>query len=362
MKLMWFAESYTPYNNNLFNVTSGIDDVYLKVVYRNKLDNMHFFTISENVEYNYEYSSNLNIRLILEFMKSDYIIFTGMKSSIRKFLLIYCLILGKKYSFWTDTPPNNYFSGLKGYIKKVFFKLFTLRIDKICTTGVNGINFFKNNSFQNKNIVNLPFFLDLNEPDMFNTNKLTYSGNINENKDFMVCLSGKLVAFKNYEIALNIADELINVLGYSNIKFVLCGEGEERNKYEKIITDKLLQNNFILTGWLDNEKLDYFYKNGNLFLHTSLLDPYPTVVLKAMIYSLPVIGFEGAGSVADRVINDYSGYVIKNNDIKEMTHKIEYLVKNKSIAEEYGKNARKTAEQWNDSNAQNVLRNILFLS
>jgi glycosyltransferase involved in cell wall biosynthesis len=361
-KVLWLAESYTPYNAFLFQTLYEIKDIDLKIIFRVKRDSFHYFPESSSYHFNFEHKHSFSFKLLSELLKSDFVFFTGIKSFNRKIYILFAVLLKKKFAFWTDTLPDSYFSGFKGLIKKMFYKFFAKRAHKICTTGVRGIDFFKRNSLNPEKLVNLPFFLDLNIPKI-SDNKINelenYFGKLISNGDFVICLSGKLIEFKRYDFAVMIANKIVNDFNIKNVKFLLCGAGPLKENLEKDIEHYKLKNNFFLLGWLDDEYLDYFHMKGNLFLHTALVDPFPTVVLKAMIYSLPIIGFEGAGSVTDRVINDYNGYIIKNGDLNNMIEKTLDLVKNPGKADKLGKNARETAEKWDKEKAVYIFKQII---
>jgi glycosyltransferase involved in cell wall biosynthesis len=362
MNILIFAESITPYNNYLFNLIASEKDLNLYVVYRFSSDPLHFFKNDLPAKYEFETENKLTKSLKRKIRESDFILFIGIKSTAKKRAIICAVSSEKNFAYWCDTPPDNYFSGLKGKIKKDFFKYFLKKAKKNCTTGISGREFWIKNGFDESKITNLPFFWSLDIPavseEKLDVVKTFFQSYISEG-DFVVCMSGKLVKSKGYDIAIKSAAYVLNKTGRKNIKFLICGEGPEREFLEELIKKNGIENNFFLLGWLDNEYLDFFHKKGNLFLHPALFDPFPNVVLKAMIYSLPVIGFDSSGSIKDRIINSKNGFIVKRDNIEEFNSGLLFCIQNPDKTAEMGKNARQTAEYWNDAKAIEIFRNII---
>ncbi len=87
-----------------------------------------------------------------------------------------------------------------------------------------------------------------------------------------------------------------------------------------------------------NEKGDIF-SNADIFVHPTLNDCFPLVLLEAMQYSLPVIStYEGG--IPDIVDNKHTGFLIPKNDTQALVEKLELLIENADLRLQMGSAAR----------------------
>ncbi|MCX6779062.1 MAG: glycosyltransferase family 4 protein, partial [Candidatus Magasanikbacteria bacterium] len=75
-----------------------------------------------------------------------------------------------------------------------------------------------------------------------------------------------------------------------DLKLVIVGEGVHTDKYVKFIKDLAIGNpDIVFVGWQGGKDLNTLYTNAKLFVHPSISEGLPLVVLEAMSYGLPVI-------------------------------------------------------------------------
>jgi glycosyltransferase involved in cell wall biosynthesis len=94
----------------------------------------------------------------------------------------------------------------------------------------------------------------------------------------------------------------------------------------------------------DKEKAEYF-ERADLFIHPTLNDCLPLVVLEAMQYGLPIISTE-EGAISDAVHNTINGFLVPKNNPEALADRIHYLLNNPDIRREMGKNGRKRFEEY----------------
>jgi len=101
------------------------------------------------------------------------------------------------------------------------------------------------------------------------------------------------------------------------------------------------------------------FANADIFIHPTLNDCFPLVLLEAMQYSLPVVStFEGG--ITDIVEDDITGYLVQKNDVQALAERIETLIMNPSIRERFGKNGRlKFEHDFTLDIFEHKLKNIL---
>ena len=87
-----------------------------------------------------------------------------------------------------------------------------------------------------------------------------------------------------------------------------------------------------------NDKGDIF-SNVDVFVHPTLNDCFPLVLLEAMQYSLPVISTL-EGGIPDIVDDNSTGFLIPKNDRQALVEKLELLIGDKDLRLKMGLAAR----------------------
>ncbi|MTI80517.1 MAG: glycosyltransferase family 4 protein [Firmicutes bacterium] len=106
----------------------------------------------------------------------------------------------------------------------------------------------------------------------------------------------------------------------NNIEVTIIGNGT----FKKYVEDKLdiLKPNVRMVGHKLNVS-DYFTRNS-IFIHSSYLDAFPSVVLEAMSHGLPIIA-GGYKSVKEQVLHDYNGLIVNPVDKEDVQNCLERL-------------------------------------
>lgn len=126
---------------------------------------------------------------------------------------------------------------------------------------------------------------------------------------------------------------LINILKI-NAKLVMIGDGELKEKIEQIISNENLESKIIITGTLSRKEINLWLNASDLYIYTSHSNGFPISLAEAAMCGLPVVTTDVTG-VHDLVIKDYSGFLVKLRDPKEIAHSIQKALSKK---EELGNN------------------------
>lgn len=123
------------------------------------------------------------------------------------------------------------------------------------------------------------------------------------------------------------------------IKLVIGGAGELAEKYKKLSKELGVEKNVVFLCKIDEEKKNYYYQQASIFVLPSngAQEGFGIVLLEALANKTPVITTKYAG-VADEIRECNAGYVIKENDAKELAEKINSLLNNPTLAKEMGAN------------------------
>jgi glycosyltransferase involved in cell wall biosynthesis len=85
--------------------------------------------------------------------------------------------------------------------------------------------------------------------------------------------------------------------------------------------------------------MDNFYRNIDLFVLTSAWEGCPNVILEAMHQGLPLVAFNNS-SLPEIVIDNYNGFLVKNEDERDLAEKVEVLIRDSSLRKKFGEAGR----------------------
>lgn len=129
-----------------------------------------------------------------------------------------------------------------------------------------------------------------------------------------------------------------------NIRVDIVG-AFQTNTIEKKVFEIICNNNLISKVLFhgpkyDNDKYSFFEK-ADIFVHPTFNEAFGLVILEAMQFALPVIA-TNEGAIPEIIDNGVSGYIVEKNDVTMLAEKIKYLISNKEIREDMGKNGQET--------------------
>jgi len=171
-----------------------------------------------------------------------------------------------------------------------------------------------------------------------------------EHKFFKVLFVGRLHSQKGliYLIdAVNlIKDDLPN-----EVKFVIVGDGEEKNYLINKIRHLGLKDLFVFKGKIFGDDLIREYKSSHLFILPSLYEGFPLTVLEAWSSKLPVLT-TSVGELPYIIKENHNGWLVEPNNVEELSHKLEYILKldHKKLTK-VGENGYKLVKEkydWNE--------------
>ena len=152
-----------------------------------------------------------------------------------------------------------------------------------------------------------------------------------DNKFLSFLSVGRLDYSKNYDMLLRVSKKLIDE-NY-NFKVYIIGDGQEKEKLNKLIHDMNMEKHFILLGKKDNP---YPYiKNCNMFLLSSRYEGLPTVIIEALILHIPCLSTEVAG--IHELLDTKFGVICDNNE-EDFYLKFKELLSNHSLINNMKKN------------------------
>lgn len=176
-------------------------------------------------------------------------------------------------------------------------------------------------------VLHNPLVITEREEDAAFTEKVIFVGRLNKKVkglDFLVDII-KLVNDKD-----------------SKIRFVIIGEGKDKQYVIRAIKKKKLEKIVDIIGYTDN--VEMYYKEASILISTSRWEGFGMTIIEAMANGLPVIAFENTGP--NEIIKSQTGILIPQYDINQFAEKICYLLENEHIWKRYSISAKKESQKY----------------
>lgn len=184
-----------------------------------------------------------------------------------------------------------------------------------------------------------PFGVDIN--------KFVKNNTINANSDFVLGSIKSLSPKYGIKYGILAIDYLVNNLIKENekklnIKYLIYGEGEEKEELVRLVEEKDLNKIVEFKGRIPNELVPKVLNEIDIFLGTSILDSesFGVAIVEAMACEVPVIVTDVDG-FKEVVNHGASGIMVPRGDYKKMAEEIYYLINNPEYRKNIGLLQRK---------------------
>ncbi|MFN0203036.1 MAG: N-acetyl-alpha-D-glucosaminyl L-malate synthase BshA [Bacteroidia bacterium] len=134
-----------------------------------------------------------------------------------------------------------------------------------------------------------------------------------------------------------------NVLKELPCKLLMVGDGPERQGAEELCRELGTCEDVRFLG--NQNAVEEIYSIADVFLMPSESESFGLAALEAMSCAVPVVS-SNAGGLPEVVKENHNGFVCEIGDIKKMSEKTIFLLKNAEIWQQFSQNARLSAEQY----------------
>ncbi len=143
---------------------------------------------------------------------------------------------------------------------------------------------------------------------------------------------GIFVALDAFRLALKESDK--------NLRFILVGEGKEKNNILRYIEKNKLKEKVTILKWMDRRSLWSIYSSSHIFLYPSF-EGAGMVILEAMSCGLPVIclNYGGPGEMVDETCGIKVDITSYEDTVKNLAKAILSLVENENLRMKLSKGA-----------------------
>jgi len=150
-----------------------------------------------------------------------------------------------------------------------------------------------------------------------------------DEKNRQIIAVGRLIKLKGFDLLI----KALSQIDLANWHCIILGEGEERENLTNLIKEKGLEDKVFLLGRKDN--IYNYYKYASIFVLSSRHEGFPNALVEAMGHGCASVAFDCQTGPAEIIENKKNGYLVKAEDINELSKKIAYLIKEENIRKEF---------------------------
>jgi len=214
--------------------------------------------------------------------------------------------------------------------------------DKLLTIH-NGINFEKLNFLPKEEARKaLSAKIPLNPPFKKGEENLSMTQPINDSATQIIGTIANLYKTKGIEYLIEAANILYTKHLIQNTKFIVIGKGAERSKLETLIKKYSLENNFFLTGHIQEARK--YLKAFDIFVLPSVKEGFPYALLEAASAEIPIIATE-VGGVPEIIKNNKTCILAKTKNSQDLAEKINEILNNRELSETMTRNAANSVKE-----------------
>lgn len=205
------------------------------------------------------------------------------------------------------------------FFRRFFWKIGLKKIYKITCPTIETLNYLKEMNLTDNEKYTLLYDPVINMREYRKVKIQNYKKDKIELKDYYLAI-GRLVKQKNFEFLIKCFQEIQNI--DPNIKLLILGEGEEKEKLNKLILKCNLEMNIFLKGYQE-DVYEYLY-NCKAFILSSLWEDPGFVVIEAMLANTLVLSSD-CSSGPKEIIGKNRGFLFNNNSKKSFIEKFKHL-------------------------------------
>ncbi|MBQ7923525.1 MAG: glycosyltransferase family 4 protein [Clostridia bacterium] len=150
----------------------------------------------------------------------------------------------------------------------------------------------------------------------------------------IILSAGLLGKIKRFDMIVPIGKAVFSK--YSDWKWLICGDGPERENLEVAVKEAGLQNHIQFCGSVSD--MDAQYAAAAMYVLTSEMEGLPMVLLEAKSHGLPIVSFDIETGPSDIVRDSVNGYLVESGDTDAMAERICQLIEDEALRLKFSEN------------------------
>lgn len=148
----------------------------------------------------------------------------------------------------------------------------------------------------------------------------------------IILFVGRLIKEKGIFELLRAMEIILNEI---DCRLLIVGDGKEKFELTRRIESRNLVSSVSLLGYLDSNELDEIYRNSTIFILPSYREGFPTTIIEAMNYGLPIVTTP-VGGIPDHLLEGINALFIRPKDPDMIANAVIRLIKDPKLCEEMG--------------------------
>jgi glycosyltransferase involved in cell wall biosynthesis len=153
--------------------------------------------------------------------------------------------------------------------------------------------------------------------------------------------AGWLIPRKRWDVFLSVAAQVVGEI--PDVRFLIAGDGPEREKLELLSRELGIENYVIWLGWQGS--LESFYRVIDVMVFNSDWDAMGRTPLEAMSFGIPVVASMLHGGLSEMLSSRNHGFLIDTHDVSQLSAQVIRLLQDPRLARSVGKAARMHIEE-----------------
>ena len=357
LKVLFLTYAPSPYRVDFFNELGKLVD--LTVCYeinkeedKKKNGRNDLWHVKTNNNYKetylkyiriYKYSISYDVIKIIKKKCFDIIVIGGYNSLTAMITMEY--LKKKKISFILSTDggfPKTNENKIKYMVKRHFISM----ADYYLSTGKNANNYLTYYGAKEDNIFIYPF-TSMGEKDVLKLplsklEKQKIKEKLKIDNKITFISVGRFMKIKGFDILIK------SIKGLNNAQFIIIGD-KPNEEYLDLIK-KLKITNIKIIDFKQKKELMTYLKAADIFVLATRNDIWGLVINEALSNGLPVITTNKCGAGLDLVRDDYNGYLIEAENIKQLHDKMKIFIDEPKKIDEMGINAIESIKNYTIEN------------
>lgn len=170
---------------------------------------------------------------------------------------------------------------------------------------------------------------------------------------FTILTIGRLHPVKGYGLLM----KTLSQWKQDNWQWIVLGDGEEEERLKQLSVQLSINQKVSFKGWIADKEVRSWLSQSTVFVHPSLSESFPLVLLEAAEQDVPVIATR-VGDVDKIITDDSKGWLISPNSSEELVHALDdaYSLWEAGRLNSKGQELRQWAKQFTlDKQATHVL-------
>jgi glycosyltransferase involved in cell wall biosynthesis len=155
--------------------------------------------------------------------------------------------------------------------------------------------------------------------------------------------AGRLVPWKGFETLILIMPELLKE--FPNLKLEIAGNGPEREKLEKIISENNLNENVKLLGSLSKEDLASKIKSSDVFVLNTAYEGFSHQILEVLSLGTPLVTTNVGGN-PEIIVNEGNGLLVEYDDKKALIRAVKRVLSDNELSQKISENGKETIKNY----------------